>query len=83
MAETETLTREQQIMEFVYLGLRQTDGLDTADFASRFKEAFSDRFEPEVSRLVHDGLVARAPGRIRLTHRGMRFLEHVVDRILS
>ncbi len=83
VAGSETLTREQQVMEFVYLGLRQTDGLDTADFASRFNEAFSDRFEPEVSRLVGEGLVAQALDRIRLTHRGMRFLEHVVDRLLS
>jgi oxygen-independent coproporphyrinogen-3 oxidase len=83
VAETETLTREQQMMEFVYLGLRQTDGIDTTDFASRFKEKFSERFESEVSRLVREGLVAQVQDRIRLTHRGMRFLEHVVDRILG
>jgi len=83
VAGSETLTREQQVMEFVYLGLRQTDGLDTADFASRFNEAFSDRFEPEVSRLVREGLVEQSSGWIRATDRGMRFLEHVVDRILS
>ena len=83
VAGSETLTREQQVMEFVYLGLRQTDGLDTADFASRFNEAFSDRFEPEVSRLVREGLLEQSSGRIWLSHRGMRFLEHVVDRILG
>jgi oxygen-independent coproporphyrinogen-3 oxidase len=83
VAETETLTREQQIMEFIYLGLRQTDGIDTADFASRFGEPFFDRFEATVSPLVHERLVARLPGRIRLTDRGMRFLESVVDRLLG
>lgn len=83
VAETETLTREQQIIEFVYLGLRQTDGIDTADFASRFDAGFSDCFGPEVSRLVREGLVEQSSGWIRATDRGMRFLEHVVDRILS
>lgn len=83
VAETETLTSEQQTMEFVYLGLRQTDGIDTADFASRFKADFSERFEPEVSRLVKEGLVEKLAGWIRLTARGMRFLECVVDRLLS
>jgi len=83
VAGTETLTREQRMMEFVYLGLRQTDGIDTAEFALRFKEVFSDRFEPEVSRLVGEDLVAQASGRFQLTRRGMRFLEHVVDRLLS
>ena len=82
-AGTETLTREQRMMEFVYLGLRQTDGIDTADFASRFRVDFSDHFEPEVTRLLSEGLVERLSGRIRLTTRGMRFLEHVVDRLLS
>jgi oxygen-independent coproporphyrinogen-3 oxidase len=83
VAETETLTREQQIMEFIYLGLRQTDGIDTADFARRFDEPFFDRFEATVSPLVRERLIARLPGRICLTGRGMRFLESVVDRLLS
>lgn len=83
VADTETLTREQQIIEFVYLGLRQTNGIDTAHFASRFDMDFSDRFEPEVSCLVDEGLVAQPAGQVRLTDRGMRFLEHVADRLLS
>jgi oxygen-independent coproporphyrinogen-3 oxidase len=81
--ETECLTREQQIMEFIYLGLRQTDGIDTAQFVSRFNTGFSDRFQPEVTRLVDEGMVETFADRIRLTERGMRFLEHVVDRLLS
>ncbi len=83
VADTETLTREQQIMEFVYLGLRQTDGIDTAEFASRFNEDFSGQFGAELSRLVGQGLVEQSAGWIRLTHRGMRFLEHVVDRLMG
>lgn len=83
VAQTERLTREQQILEFVYLGLRQTDGIDTVDFASRFKADFYDLFKSPVRRLLREGLVRQSAGQIRLTHRGMRFLEHVVDRLLS
>lgn len=79
----ETLTREQQIMEFVYLGLRQTDGIDTKEFESWFAAGFSDHFEPQASHLVDEGLLERSPGRIRLTGRGIRFLESVVDRLLA
>jgi len=83
VAGKETLTREQQMIEYVYLGLRQTDGINEADFASRFAAEFSGRFEPEMLRLVSEGLVEVSLGRIRLTRRGMRFLEHVIDRLLS
>jgi oxygen-independent coproporphyrinogen-3 oxidase len=83
LAGSETLTREQQIMEFVYLGLRQTDGIDTADFMSRFKADFSVCFEPELTRLFRDGLLDKSSGRVWLTGRGMRFLEHIADRLLS
>lgn len=83
IAGTETLTREQQIMEFVYLGLRQTDGIDTADFASWFKADFCESFEPELTRLGREGLVEISSRRVWLTRRGMRFLEHIVDRLLG
>jgi oxygen-independent coproporphyrinogen-3 oxidase len=62
VAETETLTREQQIMEFVYLGLRQTDGIDTADFALRFNTNFSDRFETQVARWRVKGWLRKCQG---------------------
>jgi oxygen-independent coproporphyrinogen-3 oxidase len=83
VAGEEALSREQQIMEFVYLGLRQTQGLDPADFSSRFKAGFGDCFEPALSCMVREGLVEKRSGRIRLTHRGMRFFDRVVDRLLS
>ncbi|MFO7714646.1 radical SAM family heme chaperone HemW [Desulfosarcina sp.] len=83
VAGEEALSREQQIMEFVYLGLRQTQGLDPADFSSRFKAGFGDCFEPALSCMVREGLVEKRSGRIRLTHRGMRFFDSVVDRLLS
>lgn len=83
VAETEVLTREQQIMEYVYLGLRRSEGINTADFAARFNAGFSDRFATAVTRLESEGLIDRPSDWIRLTQRGMRFLEHAVDRLLS
>jgi oxygen-independent coproporphyrinogen-3 oxidase len=83
LAGSESLTRDQQIMEFVYLGLRQTDGIDTAEFAARFDEDFFDCFEPTVSQLADQGLIQMSSGRIRLSHRGMRFLESVAHQLLS
>ncbi|MGD8703351.1 MAG: radical SAM family heme chaperone HemW, partial [Desulfosarcina sp.] len=57
VAGREVLTREQQIMEVIYLGLRQTEGIDTAAFASMFEADFSERFEPQLSRLTSEGMI--------------------------
>ncbi len=78
VAQREVLTRAQRLIEFVYLGLRQTAGIDKADFKLRFAEGFCDRFEPQLTRLIDEGLVEDAGMRIRLTGRGRRFLEGVV-----
>lgn len=83
VAETEVLTSDQQVIEFVYLGLRQTDGIDTSAFASRFDTDFSGRFGPQLTQLVDEGLVEKLPQRVRLTRRGMRFLESVVGRLIG
>jgi oxygen-independent coproporphyrinogen-3 oxidase len=81
-AGREVLTREQQILEAVYLGLRQTDGIDTVLFSSRFQSGFYDLFWKQVDRLAADGLLEKSETRVRLTRLGMRFLESVVERML-
>lgn len=82
-AEMESLSREQQIMEYIYLGLRQTAGIDTADYESRFDADFYRSHEPEVSRLKDEGLIEDIPRWIRATARGMRFLDQVVGRLIN
>ena len=62
--------------------MRQTDGIDPAFFFSRFQCDFYDRFGKPVDRLVEEGLLEKRKVRVRLTRRGMRFLESVVQRML-
>jgi len=83
VAGRETLSREQQIMEYVYLGLRRTEGIELAGFKRRFNADFEDCFGPALIRLTEGGLVETVSGRVRLTDRGMRLLESVADRLLS
>jgi oxygen-independent coproporphyrinogen III oxidase len=83
VAGAENLTFDQQMIEFIYLGLRQTDGIDTSAFASRFNAAFCGLFEPQVSRLLGEGLLEKSLDHIRLTARGMRFLESVAGRLIT
>jgi oxygen-independent coproporphyrinogen-3 oxidase len=83
LAGSETLSREQQIIEFIYLGLRRTDGIDTTQYALRFKEEFSRRFESRATRLMEEGLLEKFSEHIRLTAHGMRFLESVAERLIG
>ena len=83
IAEMETLTPEQQIMEYIYLGLRQTQGIDTIDFESRFELSFYRWYEHEISLLLNEELLEIHHQYIRTTARGMRFLDQVVDRLIG
>jgi oxygen-independent coproporphyrinogen-3 oxidase len=53
--ERETLSREQLMMEAIFLGLRQSEGLDIARFERRFGIGFTQRFSPLITELVSAG----------------------------
>jgi len=72
----ETLTREQAIGEFMFLHLRQLDGLLPADFTGRFGVGLHETF-PHVDTLVADGLLTREEGRVRLSERGLFLADSV------
>jgi len=72
----ETLTREQAIGEFMFLHLRQLDGLLPADFTGRFGVGLHETF-PHVGTLVADGLLTREEGRLRLSERGLFLADSV------
>lgn len=59
--------------EFVFLGLRLTEGIDLDNFHRRFGIDFDDR----VAGLVENELVEVINGRLRLTRRGMLFSNEV------
>ena len=82
VADAETLTHEQQMIEFIYLGLRQTDGIDTVEYQRRFGGDFFKRYGDRAQTLVQEGWLNQHRGQLRLTRRGMRLLESVVDRLL-
>ena len=79
----EELSRDQQIMEAVYLGLRQTDGIDGQAFRSRFGTDFFATFEKRIAPLMQERLLEKKVNRLRLTAKGMLLLESVVGRILD
>lgn len=76
IVETETLSAEDQGDEFLMMGLRLTEGIDPARYATlKGRPLHAGRLDA----LVRDGLVARrADGRIAATARGAPVLNAVV-----
>jgi oxygen-independent coproporphyrinogen-3 oxidase len=70
-AEWETLNRETEMAETIFLGLRLLDGLSFEAFEKRFGIDFCHRYEKQLGKLKGLGLVEHDQERIRLTKKGI------------
>jgi oxygen-independent coproporphyrinogen-3 oxidase len=71
ICETEELTKEDEMAEFMYLGLRCMKGISVKQFENTFEQDFSALYGKTVENLVSQGLLKREKDNIRLTHRGI------------
>lgn len=83
VAQRERLTREQRMIEAVYLGLRQTRGIDVDDFNARFGVDFFECFAEPVDALSRETMIQRTANRCALTPRGMVYLDSVAGRLVD
>lgn len=79
----EALTVNQQMIEAVYLGLRQARGIPIADFNQRFPVEFKTRFEAVLSDPLLDKLLELDADFCRLTPEGMLVMDTVVGRLVE
>jgi len=63
--------------EFAFLGLRETRGIDLAEYRRRFEVDVVKKYAAELDRFTEEGLVELTDGRLRLTRRGMLFSNEV------
>ncbi len=77
IAGKETLNKEQQIMETIYLGLRKTDGININEFEKNFGFNLLDRFDETIEILMNKKLISIEGGRLTLTYRGMEFIDSI------
>jgi len=82
MAGRERLTREQQIMEALYLGLRQTAGIDVAAFEKQFAVDFREHLGKPLTEMAREGVLTLTNGCCALTPKGMRLLDSVMARLI-
>jgi len=73
----EDLTREQQIIESIFLGLRQKCGIDICFFNEKFNVRFEDIFRETISDLGKKELIVICDDRCALTRKGMVLLDSI------
>ncbi|MFO7558885.1 MAG: radical SAM family heme chaperone HemW [Desulfobacterales bacterium] len=73
----EILNREQKMIEAIYLGLRQTDGIDLENFHANFHQRFEKIFENVIAILKDKKYLEMDQGRCFLSLQGMLFLDSI------
>lgn len=69
--EVQVLTREEQMEEFMFLGLRLTEGVDRGEFKRLFGECMDEIYEKPIDKFLSAGLLKQEGERLRLTRRGV------------
>lgn len=83
IAGKETLTREQMIMEAIYLGLRTNRGIDLDGFEKMFEISFLKTFEVTIAALAKDRLLKVTDSHCVLSAKGMAYLDSVAAMLAS
>ena len=71
------LTREDGMEEFMFLGLRMSEGVSEDDFEREFGVSLLSQYGTVIKKFTDEGMLYRADGRIMLTERGIDYGNHV------
>lgn len=75
--ENETLSREEQMAEFMILGLRKTAGISVDEFHRIYGTGIKEVYGSQIRRFKKEGLLTEQNGMIRLTPRGIDVSNYV------
>ena len=80
--EKERLSRRDQMEEFMFLGLRKTEGVSAEAFRENFGAEICEVYGAQIRRLSGQGLLELSEGQIRLTGRGIDISNYVFTEFL-
>lgn len=80
--EKENLSIQDQMEEFMFLGLRLTRGISEMDFAEKFGRPVQEIYGDVLKKLEGQGMLVRRQGRIFLTSRGIDVSNYVLSEFL-
>lgn len=79
---SETISRDAQMEEFMFLGLRMVDGFHRDEFEQNFGVAIEGVYGSELKRLQQEELLLQKEGRIRLTEKGIDVSNYALSQFL-
>ena len=80
--DVEIITEEDALAEFMFLGLRLTEGVSFERFKERFGQEMKNIYGSQIAELVRDGLLEEDEIGIRLTGRGVDISNFVFEKFL-
>ncbi|MCI5919550.1 MAG: radical SAM family heme chaperone HemW [Roseburia sp.] len=78
----DVIERNAQMEEFMFLGLRMTQGVFREDFERAFGMTIESVYGEVLQTLLQEGLLEKSEGRIFLTDRGMELNSYVTSQFL-
>ena len=79
MAEKERLTKEQMMIEAIYLGFRTTRGIDLDEFQAKSGINFTQTFGKTIAELENRGMIKMNEGHCALTRKGLLFIDSIAS----
>jgi len=79
----ESLSLEQQIIEFIFLGLRQKNGINTYEFNTIFPYRFKALFSEPLRELEPRGYLEILNTSCRLSEKGKYYLDSICQRMVD
>lgn len=80
--EVESLSCEDRMEEFMFLGLRKTEGISMDEFCKTFDRDILEVYGPQIRKMEEQGLLIVQNGRIRLTERGTDVSNYVFSEFI-
>lgn len=80
--DVELLDKKQQMEEFMFLGLRLMDGVNTEEFQKLFGTSIESIYSLPIEQSVREGLLSEENGQIFLTAKGIDLSNTVMARFL-
>lgn len=81
-AKGEPVSRDAQMEEFMFLGLRMVDGFHREEFEQAFGVAIEGVYGTELKRLQQEELLLQKEGYIRLTEKGIDVSNYALSQFL-